>query len=164
MRSHRLVHLALGFLALALGTGCTRDAIADATTLSATPDSATAVAILSARDAIWRAWFANDTAQLRLLLPEALAAGLDDSVTQQWADRAQSLEQAKAFAASGGTLRTLAFPRTEIHLMGDVAVVFSNYDVETTVHGSPHVLRGRSTEIFVLRDGRWVNPFWHVGA
>ena len=28
--------------------------------LSTTPDSATARAILTARDAIWRAWYAND--------------------------------------------------------------------------------------------------------
>lgn len=133
-------------------------------TLSTTPDSATQHAILRARDAVWRAWFANDTAQLHLLLPESVTAGRDDGPGQGWANRAQTLAEAAQFASAGGELSKLEFPSTEIRLMGDVAVVYSTYDVETTMHRSQHSLRGHSTEIFVLRGGRWVNPFWHLGA
>jgi hypothetical protein len=76
--------------------------------LAVTPDSATERAILRARDAMWHAWFADGTAQLSQLLPEAVAAGGDAESGQRWTDR-------------------------------------------------------RPTEVFVLRNGRWANPFWHLG-
>ena len=38
-------------------------------------DDATRAGVLAARDAIWRAWFANDTAALGRLLPRSTTAG-----------------------------------------------------------------------------------------
>jgi Domain of unknown function (DUF4440) len=154
----------------ALSTGCTRPSVKDATTAEADvspelghrPDSATERAILQARDAIWRAWFANDTARLRHLVPEALAAGATEGSHERWSDRAQAMNEARQFVAAGGTLLKLAFPETEIHVMGDLAVVLSVYNVQVATRRSPRVIRGHSTEIFVLRDGQWVNPFWHL--
>jgi len=67
--------------------------------------------LVKARDAIWRAWFAHDTAQLELLIPEALAAGMDNGSTQRWSDRATSLNESERFVASGGTLTNRAFRR-----------------------------------------------------
>ncbi len=153
-----------------LSAGCTQHAVNDAAAAEAgvspalghAPDSATEHAILAARDAIWRAWFANDTAQLRQLVPEALAAGATEGSHERWSDRAQAMNEAREFVAAGGTLTKLEFPRTEIHVMGDLAVVLSVYDVQVATHGSPHGTRGHSTEVFVLRDGHWVNPFWHL--
>ena len=153
-----------------LSTACTQHAVNDAAAAEAgvspalghRPDSATEHAILDARDAIWRAWFANDTAQLRQLVPEALAAGATEGSQQRWSDRAQAMNEARQFVSAGGTLTKLDFPQTEIHVMGDLAVVLSVYDVEVATHGTPHATRGHSTEIFVLRNGHWVNPFWHL--
>ncbi len=154
---------AIKYLAILAVVGCTKRT-SPAASLSTTPDSATAGAILTARDAIWRAWFANDTAQLRLLLPESVAAGQEDGASQRWTDRTQILSDAARFASAGGALSALEFPTTEIQMMGDVAVVYSTYHVETTMHGSHETHGGHSTEIFVLRDGRWINPFWHLGS
>jgi hypothetical protein len=150
---------------------CGRGGVSDASAtevwsgkgLTITPDSATERAILRARDAIWHAWFADDTAQLSQLLPEAVAAGGDAEAGQRWTDRAQTVNEAKQFVATGGSLVSLAFPRTEIRLMGNAAVVFSTFDLTTAARGTSHTMHGRSTEVFVLRNGRWVNPFWHLG-
>jgi hypothetical protein len=161
MRRVRARH-AIDYLAMLAVVACATQT-SPAASLSATPDSATARAVLTARDAIWRAWFANDTAQLRLLLPESVAAGEENGPSQRWTDRRQILSDAARFVSAGGTLSTLEFPATEIQMMGDVAVVYSTYHVETTMHGSSQTLQGHSTEIFVLRDGRWINPFWHLG-
>ena len=38
-------------------------------------DARTRAALLASRDAIWRAWFANDTAALARLLPRSTTAG-----------------------------------------------------------------------------------------
>jgi hypothetical protein len=154
---------AIKYIAILAAVGCAKRT-SPAASLSTTPDSATARAILTARDAIWRAWFANDTTQLRLLLPESVAAGQDDGASQHWTGRTQILSGAARFVSVGGTLSALEFPTTEIHTMGDVAVVYSTYHVETTMHGSHETHGGHSTEIFVLRDGRWINPFWHLGS
>jgi len=162
-----VVPLCVATLIGACGRGGVSDASAkalpSANVLTVTPDSATERAILSARDAIWRAWFADDTAQLSQLLPEAVAAGNDAESGRQWTDRAQTVNDAKQFVAAGGTLVALAFPQTQMRLMGDVAVVFSTFDLTTRTRGTSRAMHGRSTEVFVLRNGRWVNPFWHLG-
>jgi hypothetical protein len=148
-------------------TDCSKPSIADegATnrSLSWTPDSATARAILGARDAIWHAWFTHDTVALDQLLPGAVAAGEGIGEDQRWADRTQVAAQSKQFVAARGTLIKLDFARTEIHQYGDVAVVFSVYDVQLSANGWPQTTHGRATEVFVRRDGRWINPFWHLG-
>jgi hypothetical protein len=159
------------FVVATLIGACSRGGVSDASAtevlsakgLTVTPDSATERAILRARDAIWRAWFADDTAQLSQLLPEAVAAGGDAETGQRWTDRAQTVNEAKQFVATGGSLVSLAFPQTEIRLIGNTAVVFSTFDLTTAVRGTSHTMQGRSTEVFVLRNGRWANPFWHLG-
>ena len=47
---------------------------------------------------------------------------------------------------------------------GDVAVAWSTYRLEMDVKGKRSTDAGRATEIFVLRDGEWVNPGWHTDA
>jgi hypothetical protein len=117
--------------------------------------------ILAARDAVWRAWFADDTTKLRDLLPEAVAAG---SAGEEWADRKSVLDEARQFTSNGGKLVRLEFPRTEIRVAGAVGVVFSTFVFETETNGQRHTSTGRSTEVFVLREGRWQNPFWHLAS
>jgi len=121
-------------------------------------DPAIRTELVQARDAIWRAWFAHDTAALARLLPEAVAAGSGRS----WQDRAAILEESRQFAAGGGRLVALEFRDTEITLSGDVAVVRSVYRLETERAGVRSTSGGRAVEVFVRRDGEWTNPFWRL--
>jgi hypothetical protein len=58
----------------------------------------------------------------------------------------------------------LEFPRTEIQHFGHVAIIYSQYLVETEVGGKRKVETGRVTEIFVWRNGQWTNPGWHTDS
>lgn len=118
--------------------------------------------LLQAREAVWHAWFANDQKSLAWMVPEetiAINAGEDT-----WQGRTAVLAAADEFARQGGRLVQLEFPRTEIVLYGDVAVLFSRYSFETESGGRRSVTAGRATEIFVRRQGRWVNPGWHTDS
>jgi ketosteroid isomerase-like protein len=117
-------------------------------------------AILKAREAVWRAWFAGDISTLKRLVPvdTIVISGSDKA----WKHQAEVLESSEEFHASGGKLVRLEFPHTEVQRFGDVAVTWSTFRLETEVKGKRSVDAGRATEIFVLRDGQWVNPGWHT--
>lgn len=118
--------------------------------------------ILTAREAVWRAWFANDQARLEVVIPaETLAINAGE---EAWQGRAEVLESARAFAASGARLLRLEYPRTEIQLYGDVAILYTTYLFEVETEGQRQISSGRGTEIFVRRNGRWVNPGWHLDS
>ena len=116
--------------------------------------------LLDAREAVWRAFFAGDRATLEKLIPEeTVAIEADDN---NWSNRQTIFEGSAQFAKNGGKLVKLEFPRTEIQVYGFTAVVYSNYLYELEV-GGQHINRsGRVTEVFVLRNGQWVNPGWHM--
>ena len=127
--------------------------------LSERVDEATRRELLAARDAIWHAWFANDTAQLQRLLPRATTAVEPGG---SWQNRQEILDGAREFAEGRGKLTRLEFSDTQILLDGDIAVVHSTYRLETVTSGKTAPSRGRATEVFVREGGRWVNPFWHL--
>ena len=116
--------------------------------------------LLEAREAVWRAFFAGDRATLEKLIPEeTVAIEADDD---NWSNRQTIFDGSAQFAKNGGKLVKLEFPKTEIQVYGFTAVVYSNYVYELEV-GSQHISRsGRVTEVFVLRNGQWVNPGWHM--
>ncbi len=118
--------------------------------------------LLAAREAVWRSWFAGDTQKLTELLPDdtiAINAGGGD----QWPGLAAILESSKAFAAAGGKLIRLEFPKTEIRSYGRTAIIYTTYLFETeTAAGQRNISSGRATEIFVFRNGKWLNPGWHM--
>ena len=117
--------------------------------------------LLEAREAVWRAWFGGDRAALEKLLPaELLALGPGGD----WTDRAATLEGSARFAGLGGKLVRLEFPRTEIQVYGETAIVYSSYLYELEQGGNRSTNTGRVTEVFVNRDGQWVNPSWHMEA
>jgi len=119
--------------------------------------------ILKAREAVWRAWFNYDRAELEIVIPEETVA--INSGDGPWEDRAAVIEGSRKFAESGGKLVRLEYPRTEIRLYGDVAILYTTYLVETqSSDGKRDVSSGRGTEIFVRRNGRWVNPGWHLDS
>ena len=118
--------------------------------------------LLDAREAVWRAYFANDRPALEKLIPEetiAIEAG-----DNNWSNRQIILDGSAQFAKGGGKLVKLEFPKTEIQVYGNTAVVYSNYAYELET-GGQHIDRsGRVTEVFVFRKGEWVNPGWHMDS
>ena len=118
--------------------------------------------LLDAREAVWRAYFAGDRATLDKLIPEETVA--IEAGDNNWSNRQSILDSSTQFAKSGGKLVKLEFPKTEIQVYGFTAMVYSNYVYELEV-GGQHVNRsGRVTEVFVLRNGQWVNPGWHMDS
>jgi ketosteroid isomerase-like protein len=133
-------------------------AILIVSSLAARPDDR--AELLKVREDVWRAWFVNDTKNLRALVPPdtiVISAG-----EEKWKNQADILQSAVQFQAKGGKLIHLDFPRTEIQRFGDVAITYSQYLYETEVDGKRSVTSGRVTEIFVLRNGKWTNPGWHT--
>lgn len=116
--------------------------------------------LLDAREAVWRAYFANDRAALEKLIPEETVT--IEAGDNNWGNRSAVLEGAARFAKSGGRLVKLDFPKTEIQVYGATAVVYSNYLYELETGGQRYQQTGRVTEVFVLRKGQWVNPGWHM--
>jgi hypothetical protein len=116
--------------------------------------------LMRTREAVWRAWFADDVVTLNNLLPEGTL--VISSKEREWKDRSAILREAAEFKASGGRLLRLDFPRTEIRYFGHVAMTYSEYLYEIQIGGKRSVTSGRVTEIFVLRNGQWINPGWHT--
>lgn len=135
-------------------------AAASAAPTPGTADEAIDRELLSAREAAWRAYFGGDVKTLGDLLPaEFIGIGMSDA---PFADRAKALDGARAFREGGGRLVRLAFPETRSQRFGDVVVLYGRYDAVIESAGAERVLRGRLTETFVRRDGKWVHPGWHL--
>jgi len=131
---------------------------AQATTLDARSKSD----LLATRELAWRAWFAGDSKTLEAMLPaEFIGVGWGDG---PWNSKATSIAGSQEFAASGGKLTALDFPKTEIQSYGDVAFVYSTYKVTFTAGGQNVVQEGRSTEVFVRKNGKWLHPGWHLDS
>jgi hypothetical protein len=118
--------------------------------------------VLAAREAVWKAYFANDRAALERLIPgEAIAI---DSGARDWSDRAAILAGAKRFADSGRKLLRLEFPKTEMQIYGPAIIVYTTYLYELEADGKRVTQSGRGTEIFVRRGSEFVNAGWHLDS
>jgi Domain of unknown function (DUF4440) len=118
--------------------------------------------ILAQREAVWRAWFANDRAALEKLIPEeVIAIGNGE---EAWSNRAKIFADAKGFADSGGKLVRLEFPKTEIQVYGNTVLVYTTYLFETEINGKRSTSSGRATEMFVRRGEDLVNVGWHMDS
>ena len=156
-------------LAFAVALACSLPAFGvDAASAHAQPASAAAPTadgidseLLVTRETAWRAWFAGDAAALEAMLPaEFIAYGMTG---KELSDRARTLAASRAFAASGGRLERLDFPATSAQRYGDVVVLYSLYEIRLVDGGGKETtMRGRATELFVRRDGRWLHPGWHL--
>ena len=118
--------------------------------------------VLAVREGVWRAWFAGDTASLmKVLPPELVTIGTSGS----FATRTASLEASRGFAAAGGKLTRLVFPRTEFQAYGATVILYTTYDMDLVSDGKARTERGAATEIFVQqRDGRWIHTGWQLAA
>jgi len=125
-------------------------------------DDARMARLLSDREAIWWAWFTNDTTRLGQLLAREVVAINNGDTT--WHDRAGVLAGAREFAKRGAKLVRVTFPKTEKQVFGDCAVLYSQYELELEQNGKKMVQRGRATEVFVWRNGVWQNTGWHLDS
>lgn len=116
--------------------------------------------LLEARESVWRSYFAGDWATLEKLIPDETLT-IEPGSTQ-FGNRKAVLEGSAEFARSGGKLLRLEFPKTEIQCYGFTAIVYSTYLYELDVKGQRSTQSGRVTEVFVYRNGQWVNPAWHM--
>jgi len=118
--------------------------------------------LLRVRESVWMAWLVNDQAKLAQLVPPdtiVISAG-----EKKFKDQAAVLKEAADFHAQGGKLIRLEFPHTEMQRFGDVVMMYSEYTLELEVGGKRSLTNGRVTEIFVKRNGQWVNPGWHTDS
>ncbi|HKQ72267.1 MAG TPA: nuclear transport factor 2 family protein [Blastocatellia bacterium] len=118
--------------------------------------------VLSAREAVWKAWFANDRKTLDRLIPEEAIA--INTGSEEWSNRAAILASAKSFADRGGKLARLEFPKTEMQIYGGAIIVYTTYLYEIEANGKRSTENGRGTEIFVRRGNELVNVGWHLDS
>jgi ketosteroid isomerase-like protein len=116
--------------------------------------------VLKAREAVWRAWFSGDTATLTALVPPELVTIEPDS--DKFGTRASNLEASRSFAAAGGKLTRLVFPRTEFQAYGNTVILYTTYEFELTMDGKTKTERGAATEVFVRQGDRWLNTGWQL--
>lgn len=114
----------------------------------------------SIRKDVWVQWFTGDTVSLKRILPPELVAISPDG--EHWQSLTETLNGSAWFRESGGELEDVSFERTHIHRFGEVVVMFSHYSVNTRRNGQRSTQRGRATEVFVRRNGRWVHTSWHL--
>ena len=118
--------------------------------------------LLETREAVWRAYFTNDQAALDRLVP-ADTVVLQGVMEQPFVRKPEILEGARRGAQSGHKLVRLEFPQTEVQVYGTTAIVYTTYLYELeTPQGDRQTSTGSATEVFVRRDGGWVNPGWHL--
>jgi ketosteroid isomerase-like protein len=111
---------------------------------------------------VWVDWFSGDTAALRrVLAPELVAIGPD---SPHWQSLDETLAASLWFKESGGRLLEITFDSTEVQRYGDVAVMFSHYAMRISRSGAVSTRKGKVTEVFVRRRGRWVHTSWHIDA
>jgi Domain of unknown function (DUF4440) len=119
--------------------------------------------VLRLREAAWRAYFAGDEKALGEMLPaDFIGINMTDG---PFVTRAKALEEARSFRASGGRLVSLEFPETRAQHYGDVMIFYGRYTAVLESGGperKTQTLRGRLTEMFLRRAGRWVHTGWHL--
>jgi len=143
-------------------TSISPETIAEQVSMPQPLDDNTRANLLKAREAVWRAFFANDRAALEKLIPEELIT--IEAHGDSFGHRAQVLAAAEQTAKSGTRLTRLEFPQTEIQMYGNTAIIYTSYLYELEREGKKSTSSGRATEVFVMRKGQWVNPGWHLDA
>jgi hypothetical protein len=85
-----------------------------------------------------------------------------DPGSDTFGSRASNLEGARGFAASGGKLARLVFPRTEFQSYGNTVILYTTYELDLVLGGSTTTRRGVATEVFVRQNDRWINTGWQL--
>jgi ketosteroid isomerase-like protein len=117
--------------------------------------------VLAAREAVWRDWFGGNAAGLtKALAPELITL---DSGTGGFGSLKSNLEASRGFAASGGKLTRLVFPRTEFQAYGATVILYTTYDMDVVADGKTNTQKGAAIEVFVRQpDGGWSHTGWQL--
>ena len=119
-------------------------------------------ALVTTREQVWREWFSGSPALADVLTDDFVGIGFGSGA---WDTKETTLAGSRDFAASGSKLVSLTFPKTTTQAMGDVVVVYSNYElVFAASSGEQTTQRGRATEVFRWTAGRWLHPGWHLDS
>jgi hypothetical protein len=118
--------------------------------------------LLTAREVAWRSFVQKDPAVVEGILAPELIAIQENS--DRWENRERLVELAKSMGERGVQMTRLEFPRTEIQLFGDTAILYYTYIMEQKLGANTAVSAGRGTEVFVRRKGRWVDVGWHLDS
>jgi hypothetical protein len=149
-----------GWIQVASNTSLHPDAVFELASQRRQLDEGERAALMKAREAVWRAWFAGDRAALLKLLPPELITIEPGSST--FGSRTSTMEGSRSFAASGGKLTRIVFPSTEIQVYGNTAILYTSYEMDLQSAGQTRTERGMATEAFVLKDGQWLNTGWQL--
>jgi hypothetical protein len=97
---------------------------------------------------------------LTALVPPELVTIEPDS--GKFGTRASNLEASRGFAAAGGKLTRLVFPRTEFQAYGATVILYTTYELDLVADGKKTTERGAATEVFVRQGDRWLNTGWQL--
>ncbi len=155
MNSHRLVRLALIFSFITFASG-----LVAADERGASIPEQTRRDLLAARENAWRSFFGqNAGAEVEKALgPEVIAIQESDVA---WDNRTHLIAMAGAMEKTGNQITP---PRVRRSSFGETAILYYTYLMEHSVAGKSSVEAGRGTEIFVRRDGHWVDVGWHLDS
>jgi hypothetical protein len=123
-------------------------------------DDGERASLMKAREGVWRAWFGGDEPALLKLLPPELITIEPGSST--FGTRTSTIEGSRSFAAGGGKLTRLVFPTTEVQVYGNTAILYTSYEMDLQNGGQSRTERGMATEVFLLKNGEWVNTGWQL--
>jgi hypothetical protein len=122
----------------------------------------TRIELFEARDAAWRSFFQGDpaTAIEKTISPDVIAIQENE---EKWDNRAHLIAMAKGMQSQEIKLIRLEFPRTEVQVFNDTAILYYTYIFETGIErGVSGVDAGRGTEVFVRKEGHWLDVGWHL--
>lgn len=118
--------------------------------------------ILKAREKVWRAWFGNEKATLEKAIPkEIIAINTAQGDLTHFSDVMESSEK---FVKSGSKLVKLEYPKDEIQVYGSVIILYTTFLFEIESNGVRRATAGRATDMFIIRDGNFVNVGWHLDS
>ena len=149
-----------GWIQVASNTSLHPDAVSQLMSQRRMLDRDERASLMRAREAVWRAWFAGDQAALLKLLPPELITIEPGSTT--FGTQKSTLDGSRAFAAGGGKLTRIAFPSTEIQVYGNTAILYTSYEMDLQNGAQTRTERGMATEVFVMKDGEWLNTGWQL--
>ncbi len=118
--------------------------------------------LFDAREAAWRSFFVADPAAAieKSISPAVIAIQQNE---ERWDNRAHLIAVSRAMQKQNIKLIRIEFPRTEVQLFAETAILYYSYIFETGVEGKESWIdTGRGTEMFVRHDGRWIDVGWHL--
>jgi hypothetical protein len=149
-----------GWIQVASNTSLHPDEIGQLMSQRRTLSETDRAALLTARESVWRAWFAGDVEALAKLVPAELVTIEPDSGV--FGTRDSTLAASRRFAGSGDRLTRLEFPRTEWQAYGNTVVLYTSYEMDIQSGGRTRTDRGVATEVFVQQNDRWLNTGWQL--